>query len=84
MSALTDSDVGTWHVSAVLRGMGRRVYNDDRDFIFYVQRYVRPQESRRYTGDVATRTWDNEAAAQKAADDANEGRVDFNIRGTYL
>ena len=75
---------GAWHVSAVLRGSGRRIYADDRDFIFHVQRYVRPQEGRRFTGDIATRTWDNEADAQKAADAANEGRCDFNIRGTYL
>lgn len=85
MSALTKSSVGAWHVSAVLRGSGRRVFHDDRDFVFYVQRYVRPQEGRRYTGDIATRTWDSESEAQRAADDANEGRYDFfNIRGAYL
>lgn len=78
------ADASAWHVSAVLRGTGRRTYGDERDFIFHVQRYVRPQEGRRYTGDVATRTWNTEAEAQRAADNANAGRVDFNIRGTYL
>lgn len=72
---------GNWYVSAVLKGDGR---GPNREFIYYVQRYVRPQEGRRYTGDIATRTWDTEAEAQKAADAANEGRMDFNIRGTYL
>lgn len=71
---------GSWHVSAVLRGDGHR----RRALVFYVQRYVRPQEGRRYTGDVATRTWDSEAEAQRAADDANDGRAPFNMRGTYL
>jgi hypothetical protein len=75
---------GAWHVSSVLRGIGRRVYNDERDFIHYVQRYVTPQPGRGYTGDVATRTWDSRDEAQKVADAANEGRIDFNIRGTYL
>lgn len=75
---------GAWHVAAVLRGTGRRRFNDERDFVFYVQRYVKPQEGRTYTGDVATRTWPTEAEAQRAADLANEGRYDFNIRGTYL
>ncbi len=71
---------GTWHVAAALAGMGR----DPNTFVYYVQRYIIPQEGRRYTGDVATRTWDSEAAAQAAADAANDGRREFNIRGTYL
>jgi hypothetical protein len=75
---------GAWHVLAALRGIGKRVHHDERDFIFYVQRYVTPQEGRRYTGDVATCSWDTQADAQAAADAANEGRVEFNIRGTYL
>jgi hypothetical protein len=74
-----DGDVGAWHVASVRKGMGRTS-----EVVYYVQRYVRPQEGRRYNGDVATRTWDDFDVAQKAADDANEGRVSFNIRGTYL
>jgi hypothetical protein len=76
---MTD-DASAWHVSAVLAGDGR----DHNRFVYYVQRYVRPQEGRRFTGDIATRTWDSEAEAQTAADNANEGCIDFNIRGTYL
>lgn len=71
---------GAWHVSSVLAGMGDRPGR----FVHYVQRYVRPQEGRRYTGDVATRTWASRDEAQAAADAANAGRMDFNIRGTYL
>lgn len=78
-----DSDVGAWHVSSVLAGMGNR----PGVFVHYVQRYVRPQEGRRYTGDIATRTWDTREAAQAAADEANarpDAAPPFNIRGTYL
>ncbi len=82
MSPLTTGDASAWHVEGVRAGNGsganRNVY------VWYVQRYVRPQEGRRYNGDVATRTWDTQEAAQKAADEANEGRAPFNIRGTYL
>ncbi len=70
---------GNWHVSLTLKGMGQI-----KEYVYYVQRYVTPQEARRFTGEIATRTWDNWADAQKAADAANDGRIDFNIRGTYL
>lgn len=72
---------GAWHVSSVLKGDGS---GPNREFVYYVQRYVRPQEGRRYTGDIATRTWATFDEAQRAADNANEGRCDFNICGTYL
>jgi hypothetical protein len=76
---------GPWHVAAVLRGNGRRVYRDERDFVFYVQRYVTPQPGRKYTGDTSCRSWDTEAEAQRAADNANAfPSPDFPIRGTYL
>jgi hypothetical protein len=86
MSRLTDSDVGAWNVSAALRGNGRRVFHDDRDFVFYVQRY---RNFGRYTGEIATRTWDTEREAQEAADKANADSEhgmapEFNFRGTYL
>jgi hypothetical protein len=84
MNALTQSPVGAWHVYAVLRGMGKRIYRDDRDFVFHVQRYVTPQQGRCFTGEIATRTWLTRAGAQNAADAANEGLYTFNIRGAYL
>lgn len=80
MSYLTKSDVGDWHVAGVRAGNG----SPGASTVYYVQRYVTPQEGRRFTGDVATRTWADIEEAQKAADSANDGRVDFNIRGTYL
>lgn len=68
-----------WYVSSVLAGMGR----DPRAFVYYVQRYT-PYDGRRYTGDVAQRTWSDEAEAEAAAEAANAGRVTFSFRGTYL
>lgn len=81
--ATDTTDDGAWHVSSVLTGMGQRPGS----FVHYVQRYVRPQEGRRYTGDVATRTWADRDQAQAAADAANarpEAAPPFTFRGTYL
>lgn len=55
-----------WHVSAVLSGTGRRVYQDDRDFIFYVQRYRHPDEGRE-TGEVLRQSFTTEADAEMVA-----------------
>jgi len=68
-----------WHVSAAREGMGSRGR-----FVYYVQRYTRPEDPRRFTGDVSTRTWSDDLEAQRAADEANAGRCTFETRGTYL
>jgi hypothetical protein len=63
-----------------MKGMGNRPGT----FVYHVQRYTRPEDGRRYTGDVATRTWQDRAQAQGAADLANAGPAPFQFRGTYL
>lgn len=69
-----------WHISSVLTGSGER----PGDFVHYVQRYTRPDDPRRYSGEISTRTWCNADDAQTAASAANNGRCDFGFRGTYL
>lgn len=78
------ADPYAWHVSAALRGSGRRRYGDARDFVFHVQRYVRPDEAERYTGMIAPATFHGEADAQRLADDLNAGLKPVVARLTYL
>ena len=80
MTQTTTESLYDWHVSSVLEGMGQ----NPRAFVHYVQRYTRPDDSRRYTGEVSTRTWADADAAQQAATAANQGQCDFGFRGTYL
>ena len=84
--AILASDIGAWHIYACLRGFGRRVYHDERDFVFHVQRYTRPGETHRYTGEIFCRTFDTETQANAACERANAGDLDHSggTRYTHL
>jgi hypothetical protein len=70
-----------WHTSAALAGMG----HDKSAFVFSVQRYLRPDEAERYTGEILLQSFTAEGDAQVVADRLNaDSSRPHSSRRTYL